>query len=193
MHAADMFGPDTFGAYIKKAVEHRGLPQGDDYKYVDEWLAGAECERLIMSTPPLPCKDCMRLNMQADGSPVRPTSRRPDHGKPASRDVVEAWQKWDSDFDKIFELVKKATIFQDGRLYGHAAAIRRRASQSAGNRKRIQARRIIDKLDKDIEKAKDSGYIATVKQLVAERDAAFDTFLTTLKKGAPVGGEEDSG
>lgn len=184
MNAVDMFGPDTFAAYLKKAVEHRGLPEGDGYKYVDEWLVSLECEQLIMSTPPLPCKDCMRLNMQADGSPERPVGRRPVPGKPASHDVVASWKKWDSDFEQIFELVKKATIFQDGRLYGHADAIRRRRLQSAGNRERLQARRMLDKLDAEIEKAKDNGYIATVRQLVHDRDTAFNTFFEHLKKGS---------
>ena len=103
--------------------------------YLDEWMSSGVYARLLRCTPPLPCRDCLRLNTQAEGHPLRPKSRRPDSLKSAPPDVRAEWEEYDEKMDRIFKIVDRAACYAEGRVIGHSLAKReRRARRARHNR-----------------------------------------------------------
>ena len=83
--------------------------------------------------PPLPCRDCLRLNMASPGAPSRPMSRRPDGKGPGDPEAEKEWAEYDAKVDKIFKVVDKACAFWDAR-FGDGRknrVLRRRRSREA--------------------------------------------------------------
>lgn len=90
--------------------------------FVEDFLESRWLKALLSITPPLPCRDCLRLNMASPGAPTRPASRRPDMSKSKgrkSRNLDEAeqeWREYDAKVDRIFKVVDKACRFHDMRF-----------------------------------------------------------------------------
>lgn len=93
--------------------------------FVEDFLESRWLKALLSVTPPLPCRDCLRLNMASPGAPTRPATRRPDMSKVKGRrtqsldEAEREWSEYDAKVDRIFKVVDKACRFHDMRFgYG---------------------------------------------------------------------------
>lgn len=127
---------------VPLALEALGCGTGSPPGLInDEWLDTA-----LRVTPPLPCRECLRLNMSAEGAPSRPAKRRPKDG---SKD--QEWEEYDRKVDKIFRVVEKACEFHDMRSdVGHGRKARKERARSAKKAAQlIETRnRLLDKAHK---------------------------------------------
>jgi hypothetical protein len=98
-------------------------------------LSGGWLETMSMAVQPLPCRECLRLNMSFDGAPSRPASKRPspDERSPDPKAVRE-WKEYDGKVDRIVETVRRACDFYDCRFV-HANGGRRRLRDRRRNAK----------------------------------------------------------
>ena len=106
----------------------------------EAWFA-----RAVSTTPPLPCRECLRLNMAAEGSPTRPAKRRPDDGRDPE------WEEYDRKVDKILRVVDRACSFHDMRAFpGFGKRLRKeRARRAKAASALVKTRRgLLDRADK---------------------------------------------
>lgn len=165
---------DSLGEFIESAKEARGAASadGDRYWHVLDWLDSRQCKDLVASSPTLPCKDCLRLNMHAEGAPGKPQSRPPkERINPKSKYLTREqreWLDWDMRLDKVFGIIEKAVIYYESRLYGHTEATRRRRERrhSATMRKAIM--RKLETLNNKAQKAMKGGKPSLGAALLAE-------------------------
>lgn len=125
------------------------------YRFVGQDWMGEEC------APPLPCRECLKLNMAANGAPTRPMVKRPPEDKATKGrrarkldEAEQAWADYDAKVDKIYKVVDKARAFWDTR-FGKGAKARKEQRRKAkkvadlqGKIQRCQAR--IAKCEKDM-------------------------------------------
>lgn len=132
--------PSEFGNFVKDVMGSVGPSYRDGSAGVwdvEEWISSDEYARARSCTPPLPCKECMRLNLSAEGAPVRPAHPRPDKmpkkGTPKHRMTLaeREWSDYDEHIGKIFDIVEKATEFHESRTKGIDARKERRKRRSS--------------------------------------------------------------
>lgn len=73
---------DSLNEYIAAGIRARGeaVPDRDRYWDVSEWLKSDACEEMIATSPTLPCRECLRLNMRAEGPRASRCAPRPRKG-----------------------------------------------------------------------------------------------------------------
>lgn len=104
--------------------------------FVEDFLESRWLKALLSVTPPLPCRDCLRLNMASPGAPTRPATRRPDMSKVKGRkgqrldDAEREWAEYDAKVDRIFKVVDKACRFHDMR-FGYGLKFRKLRSRNS--------------------------------------------------------------
>ena len=105
---------DSLPAYIEAAKAARGEAVADNVRYwhVMDWLESKAMRELVASSPPIPCRECLRLNMRAEGAPGRPQSRPPKE-KPNRKSQYltreeREWLDWDERIDQAASLEKRA-------------------------------------------------------------------------------------
>lgn len=184
MVPADLMPAATFGAFIRMAVEARGMPTVDNkrYWYVEDWLESQDCRQAIAESPPLPCIDCLRLNMRSEGTPARPMSRYPEDqsasmlkgllkeekktGKKLLRTNEREWAEWLTNLDDIAAIVEKAVIAYETRLYGgYVTAMRYRKSRVAMHNWRVQLQKDIQVLERRIAHEIEKAHLSSVPAL----------------------------
>ena len=103
-------GPSSLDCLLCKAIMPEDPENG--IVQVDSFMEGDWLQRLKRIVAPLPCRECLRLNLSAEGAPTRPAHRRPN---PSDRrpnpEAVKEWAEYDAKIDKIFEIVRKASDF----------------------------------------------------------------------------------
>lgn len=103
-------GPSSLDALLFKP----GIPEDLDHgiMFVETFLESDELRKLKNVVAPFPCRECMRLNMSAEGAPSRPVHKRPDpDDKRPNAEAVKEWAEYDAKIEKIFDIVKKASDF----------------------------------------------------------------------------------
>ena len=165
---------DTLGEYVRAAIKARGraVPDGVRYWDVAEWLRSDHCTRLIAESPTLPCRDCLRLNMRAEGAPGKPQCSPPKE-KPNRKNQFltreeKEWLEWDSRIDTVFATIEKAVIYYEARLWGATDAKRRRAARRKAARIRSEAVRKIQVLEKKALAAHRGGRPSVAERLCDE-------------------------
>lgn len=195
MNPSDLQSPDTFWAYLQYAVKHRGLPKVDNKRYwfVEDWLTSKDYANAINEAPPLPCRDCLRLNMRTEGAPQRPQSRPPDRVRTKTEllairagtlrvsQTEQDWLDWEAQLQSILGLIQQATQYYEGRIYGHSEAARMRKRKIAGYKTRLKEVREIMRLTKAIEKAKKDGFPSHIPALQEQREALIIATNERLK------------
>lgn len=187
MSPADLQAPDTFWAYLRYAAEHRGMPAVDNkrYWYVDEWLESDDYKNLLSITPPLPCMNCMRLNMRAEGAPQKPQGKMPEPrtadsfrkwklGDPkykAANDNEEEWLRWELDMQRVHTIVEDAVEYYEARLYGHVKSAAMRALRKSGYKKRLKDIGQIQSMQNALDRAQRQGRQSEAVRIDAERKA----------------------
>jgi hypothetical protein len=189
MNAADMQSADTFWAYLSAAVKHRGVPLVDNKRYwfVDDWLHSEDYAKAVGEAPPLPCRDCLRMNMRSEGVPRRPKHRCPDERSNDEKRLLKAgklkytaieleWKAWAEQLDEVIKLIEKAVIFYEGRLHGHTEAMRIRRKRSINYRRRLTQIKEIQRLTDKIAKALKDGQ----PSIAAKLKKAHATLVSTM-------------
>lgn len=167
---------DTLPEYIEAAKSARGEAVADNARFwlVDEWLGSDDMRRLVASSPTLPCRDCLRLNMRAEGAPGKPQCSPPAEkpGKTAhlTREEKE-WKDWDDRIDRVFDMVEKAVVYYESRLYGATEARRRRRARRHAAKERDDALRRMAALVAKAEGAVRGGKPSVAAALYAEAEA----------------------
>ena len=135
---------DCFKHFLTLAEDRLGPVEEDPENGLlrpRSWLGSDLLKAMLEKTPPLPCPECMRLNLQADGSPMKPKCRKPEErakkGEQPSPEQIE-WDRWSAEVGKICKTVEKAVSYQEGRIYGASAAARRRRRRKANHNKRVR-------------------------------------------------------
>lgn len=91
-----------------------------------DWMDSADYARAVSMTPPLPCRECLRLNTMADGHPLRPRGQRPESLKEVPEDVRREWEEYEEKMERIFRICDRAACYAEGRRVGHSVAKRSR-------------------------------------------------------------------
>ena len=92
---------------------------------VGDLLSSTWLESLSMIVSPLPCRDCLRLNMASEGAPSRPAHRRPDpKDRRPDPEAVREWAEYDAKVDRIVETVRSACDFYDRRFLHPGGGVR---------------------------------------------------------------------
>ena len=120
-------------------------------------LAGSGC------VPPLPCKECMKLNMAANGAPTRPAVKRPPERKDRRKsdkldEAEQVWAEYDAKVEKIYRVVDKAREFWDVR-FGNGLKDRKERRRNARKVADLQAKMKscqsrVDRYEKNMEYTK---------------------------------------
>lgn len=184
LHPLDLQPSDDLNAVLRAAVAQRGPPIVDNLHtwYVDDWLQSADYDKAVACAPPLPCKECTRMNMRADGSPGRPQSRMPKPRTPKEKKLItegkirlstaeKEWMDWYSEIERARKLVEKAVVYAEGRIHGHVAARLRRKARHAAWNKRVRQLKKLDVLTSKIDKAYKDGRPTDAAKLKQERAA----------------------
>ena len=165
---------DRLSGYIEAAVRARGPAVPDNVRCwnVLEWLESEACESVIESSPPLPCRDCLRLNMRAEGAPGKPTcsppKEKPDpKSKYLTREERE-WMEWDGRIDSAFDIIEKATEYYEARLSGATEAKRRRRLRRHLAKERRTTVHRIESLTEKARSAQRNGNPSKAERLLAE-------------------------
>lgn len=177
---------DTLPEYISAAQAARGVAQADNIRYwqVQDWLSSDNMRQLVAESPPLPCRDCLRLNMRAEGAPGRPQCSPPKE-KPKKDSAYltreeREWLDWDSRIDQVFDMVEKAVVYYEARLWGATEAKRRRRARKHAARVRNETLAKIASLTKKAQTALRGGRPSVAEALMAEAYA-----LRTQTTGLP--------
>ena len=180
---------DSLPEYIEAAKSARGEAVADNVRYwhVRDWLGSQAMRDLVASSPPLPCRDCLRLNMKAEGAPGRPQSRppkeKPDRkSKYLTREERE-WLEWDERIDQVFGLVEKAAVYYEARLWGATEAKRRRRARRAMANARKAALAKAASLEKKAQAALRGGRPTKSQALMAEARALREGVKNGIMRG----------
>lgn len=184
MSPVDLQSPDTFWAYLRYASMHKGMPAVDNqrYWYVDDWLDSTDYKAAVSEAPPLPCRDCMRINMRSEGAPKRPLSKPPKALTPAAlkavaqgrrklTEIQQEWMDWEAQLDEVYKIVERATVYYESRRYGHLVAPKLRAFRIGAHRRRLNKLREILRLNKVIVKLQTDHREAQLTLAKRQRDA----------------------
>ena len=184
MAPQDLQGADTLPALLAQAIQARGLPRVDNqrYWYVDEWLESKAFEALLDRTPPVPCLDCMRFNMRAEGAPRRPFSEPPE--KPLTRqehqEVLlgkrqlspedQEWFDWEIQLTKARDLIESAVVFYETTLTKNRRQVRlRRMRRRANHKRKLKDLEGIRKLEGAVKRALQQGRPSLIAGLKLKR------------------------
>jgi hypothetical protein len=152
---------------VRCMVRDGSIPDG--LVCLDDWIGSDDFRRRSSCTPPLPCRECLRLNTQADGYPLRPKSRRPESMKSAPPDVRAEWEEYDRRIDRIFDIVDKASCYAEGRIVGHSEAKRRRRLRRTYYNKSVRLLESIRSLERRAARYDRSG---NIDKAIEHRDRA---------------------
>ena len=194
---------DTLGEYVLAAVRARGpaIPDGVRYWTVREFLRSRACEELVASSPPLPCRDCLRLNMRAEGVPGKPQcsppKEKPNPKSPYLTREEREWLEWDSRVDAVFDTIEKAVVFHESRVHGNSEAKRLRRARKKAYRERCAALARIASLTAKAERAYRGGCPSKAAALMAEarelQEKARSGIITSHEEKGKEGQEEEAG
>ncbi len=178
LQPADLQPPDDLNAVLCAGIAERGPPVVDCVKtwYVDDWLQSKDYDNALACTPPLPCRDCMRMNMRAEGAPGRPEHKMPKRRSAKERKLLaqgvlkptaaeREWFAWDEEIERARKIVEKAVVYVEGRTAGHLNTKRTRRERAAAWNKRLTDLRRLDRLTRDIERAQKAGQPSDAKKL----------------------------
>ena len=185
---------DTLYEYIEAGVRARGAAVPDNCRCwnVMEWLQSKACERLIASSPTLPCRECLRLNMRAEGAPGKPMCSPPKEKPDAKSKYLtkeeKEWLEWDSRIDSVFGMIEKATIYYEARLHGATAAKRMRRARKKAARVMADSMRKVESLTDRARRAYRGGMPSKAEALMAEARE----LQATLRNGTMSNHEEES-
>ena len=160
----------SFVHLLECAARARGScePDFDRYWPVDEYLESDRFQKDLSESPPLPCKRCLKLNMESDGSPERPRSKRPDKpakdGDPMTPEQRE-WFEWDAKMNKVYQVVEKATKYMEIRELGAEKAVRARKSRKSAYSKKVNTLRRTEFLRRKAEKLRKNGFISKAEEI----------------------------
>ena len=180
---------DRLWAYIHAAKEARGEAKADNVRYwnVLDWLSSQNMRDLVASSPPVPCRECLRLNMRAEGAPGRPQSRppkeKPDRKSRYLTREEREWLEWDERIDQVFEMVEKAAVYYEARLWGATEAKRRRRARRAMANARKAALAKAASLEKKAQAALRGGRPTKSQALMAEARALRDSVKNGIMRG----------
>jgi predicted transcriptional regulator len=121
-----------------------------------------------MLTPTLPCKDCMRLNMKAEGAPERPRCKMPDKDSSPNSQEVKEWEEWDNKIQKVLGITETAVLFYEARKVGMTKAKKQRKERNKNHKNRIKTLNKIDRLTKACEKLYADGRISKLNETLKE-------------------------
>lgn len=107
-------GPSTLDVLMARK-EEPDKPENGIW-HVDRFLESDWLQRLKRVVAPLPCRDCLRLNMSAEGAPTKPASKRPDPDDKRDTEAAREWKEYDAKIDKIVNTVQKACDFYECRF-----------------------------------------------------------------------------
>lgn len=165
---------DRLSEYIEAGIRARGAAVPDNVRYwnVLDWLRSDSCDELIRSSPPLPCRDCLRINMRAEGAPGKPQcsppKEKPDkNSKYLTREERE-WLEWDGRIDQVFDMIEKAVMYYEARLWGASDAKRRRKDRRHAAKVRKDTITRIESLLKKARRALKGGKPSVAERLMAE-------------------------
>lgn len=165
----------SFRHFLDGAAEHFGgiRPDNDRTWLVDDYLASDRFMEDLKSSPPLPCKRCLKLNMQSDGSPERPQSERPlkavKKDAPATVEQRE-WAEWDAGMNRVYGIVEKAVTYMEVRELGAKRAVAFRKARKHAYSRKVNNLRSAAYLSRRAEKLRRDGFIAKAEEL--EKKAA---------------------
>lgn len=183
---------DALPEYIAAAKSARGEAVADNVRYWDvmDWLGSGAMRELVASSPPLPCRDCLRLNMRAEGAPGKPQCS-PPREKPnrKSRHLTreeKEWLDWDDRIDQVFGMVEKAVVYYESRLWGATEAKRRRRARRKAANDRTRTIAKAASLVKKAQAALKGGKPSVAQRLLAEarrlQDASRNDILPPYEK-----------
>ena len=158
----------TFENYLACAADNVGDCVADNKRYwlVDEYIQTKRFEEDLLKSPPLPCKRCFKLNMQSDGSPMRPKSERPERkSKGQPTEAQREWDEWDARMEKIFGIVETATRFMELRENGALKARTARKTRKRAYNKRVNNLRRARYLAGRVKKLRQNGYMQAADEL----------------------------
>lgn len=165
---------DRLHEYIAAAIRARGPaePDFDRYWPVNAWLRSDACQSLIASSPPLPCRDCLRLNMRAEGAPGKPLCSPPkEKPDPKSRHLTREereWMEWDARIDSVYDMIEKAVVYYESRLWGASEASRKRRARRHAAKVRAQMVAKAESLTKKAKIAQRNGKPSAAEALMAQ-------------------------
>lgn len=168
---------DTLPDYIEAAKAARGEAVADNVRYWNalDWLGSQNMRDLVASSPPLPCRDCLRLNMRAEGAPGKPQcsppKERPDKKSTHLTREEREWLDWDARIDQVFDMVEKAVVYYEARLWGATEAKRRRRARKRAANLRNKAVSRVASLIKKAQAAMRGGKPSLAASLLAEANA----------------------
>ena len=167
---------DALPAYVEAAKAARGEAIADNVRCwkVRDWLESDDMRRLVASSPTLPCRDCLRLNMRAEGAPGKPQcsppAEKPRKSAHLTREEKE-WKEWDDRIDQVFDMVEKAVVYYESRLYGATEAKRRRRARRHASKERDDAMKRMASLVAKAERAARGGKPSVAVRLYAEAES----------------------
>ena len=182
---------DSFHAYIDAAKAARGEATADGVRVwkVRDFLYSPAYDALIASAPPLPCRECLRLNMRAEGAPGRPDCPPPLE-KPDTRNMTyeeRQWKEWDDKIDGVLDIIEKAVVYHESRAVGATAAKRARRARRIAANARARAAKRIEVLDRLIARELRNGRPSVAEAAAAEQ-AALKAALRDTRTAADTGG-----
>lgn len=179
MPAPALQSPDTFGAFLRMAVDARGEPvQRDGTVWdVEEWLASEDCDAAIGVSPPLPCVFCIGINTKTVGAPERPNSRRPEKARGApklsvrlSRTEAE-WRDYDDKVSRIEHIIRDAVVAYECERVGGVSVNKRRKERMKAHRGKLKVCAAVAALNRSIERAAKNGQLTEMRVLLSSRGA----------------------
>lgn len=165
---------DTLQEYIDAAKEARGEAVADNDRYwnVLDWLGSQNMRGMVAMSPPLPCRDCLRLNMRAEGAPGKPQcsppKEKPDRSSKHLTREEREWLDWDDRIDQVFGMIEKAVMYYEARLWGSTEAKRRRRARRRSTNLRNAAIARATSLTKKAQAALRGGKPSVAAKLFAE-------------------------
>lgn len=160
----------SFDEFLECAYAHFGKtePDGKRLWLVDDYLDSDKFMVDLAASPPLPCKRCLKLNMESEGSPSRPKSEKPDKIVTENTVMTQAqreWLDWDNNMNKVFRIVEKATKYMEIRELGAGKAVRFRKTRKHAYSKKVNSLRRMSYLSRKAEKLRKNGYMTKAEEL----------------------------
>lgn len=150
MSVHDLASPETFNNLVDKARDHGRVPEPDGHLtwMVPELLRSEAYNALIAVSPPLPCKECVKLNARCEGAPGRPKGHPPPKRPKAELEAIregrlivdkdeKSWIDWTDAIDRTLDLVERSVDYWQGNQMGHTAYKRFKRRRKAAHSKRL--------------------------------------------------------
>jgi hypothetical protein len=162
----------SFNKLIELAKSNRGEAKADNIRYWHplDWFESDSYKSLMSITPSLPCKECVRLNMKAEGAPERPRCKMPEKDASPNSMEVKEWNAWDEKIQNVLGIVETATLYYESRKLGMTKAKRLRKDRNKNYKERQKIFAKIDKLNKACKKLYDTGRISKLESTLQEID-----------------------